>query len=135
MLKPEAKAALQSLRSYAEANVVPTFKIQMVMKGLASPVGDDPRHVANLMDSLVVFSVEQHPSFVLRHASISVKKGVSFILDGWVTDVLQALGFVSGITVMAYKENLGNRGLAINFLQPFKGGSGEGPLEFVFKVV
>ncbi len=131
MLSPESLASLASLRKWAESSQVPIFRMQMIVKGIAPAIGDDERHVARLGDYTAVFSVEEHPVGRLRHASISSKEN-SFDIGGKTGEILSALGFVTGVKVMAYKEKIGKGRFAFNFLQPLVDGK-EGPLELVIK--
>lgn len=108
-------AALEQLRRHAEGHPVSLAQLE---HAAAHPVGDDPQHAVELPGGLrVVFSVEQQPSGLYRHASFSVLPHRAGVLPqpALVNVVLPSLGFVARAeSCTGWVEN----NIAVNLLEP-----------------
>lgn len=69
----EAKAKIAKVRAYAEQNVISLNEVIRLLGQTERAVGDDERRVCHLeVGFRVVFSLEEQPSGLCRHLSVSV---------------------------------------------------------------
>ena len=106
--------SLVKLREYAENNIVP---LDDLLKQI--PIGDNPNHAVRVpVDFRVVFSIEEQPSGLFRHMSVSVSREEKVPTPETIRIIAQHLGFYSGVKEgMIWKENFSGNRIAINFME------------------
>jgi hypothetical protein len=76
VIGPEEKEDIKQLITYAENNVIKLDRLKAMVAKQAPPVGDLPGYRMILPNGYrVVYSVEEQPSGLFRHISISLKNG------------------------------------------------------------
>ncbi len=104
---------LRELRGWAEANPVTRDDLFAMIEGRKAPIGDNESFVVNVYGMRVVFSIEDQPSGMVRHVSISKKEGSPQITD--FARVEKHLGFEEA-PVQLWSEDIGGR-QALNVAQ------------------
>jgi len=84
-----------------------------IMEGKKSPIGDNPDYCCHIKDGYrVVFSVEQHPSTLMKHISISHNGKIPEVED--VRVIIKEFGFKSKLEhCVVYREG----DLAVNLME------------------
>ena len=104
---------IKSHISHAYQNEIDLDTMIKIVDGKLPPIGDNPDYERNFGEIRVVFTIEEHPSSVFRHISISLNNE-ELTDDGLINLILDRYGYSNQIDgCFVYSEVN-----AVNILEP-----------------
>lgn len=116
ILNDTAKSALKNLREFAEKNPIDKKEMVLIMNGKLAPVGDREGYSCQIpVGFRVVYSIEQHPKQLFKHASFSINTVGKMPNPVAVQELMTELGFKRPLEKCLIQVE---DGYAVNVLEP-----------------